>query len=238
LYDALDERWYGAHDDPVALLRAESALRAPWIAAEIEKTCGERRARVLDVGCGAGFLSNALAQRGHAVTGLDLSEASLAVARRHDRTESARYVHGDASHLPFGDASFDVVCAMDLLEHVEAPATVVSEVARVLTHGGLFFFHTFNRNWLSWLVVIKGVEWFVRNTPRDLHVLRLFVTPRELRAMCRAHDLLVREMRGVEPVLASRALLRLLATGRVPPEFRFRFTRSTRIAYSGVAVKG
>jgi 2-polyprenyl-6-hydroxyphenyl methylase/3-demethylubiquinone-9 3-methyltransferase len=108
----------------------------------------------------------------------------------------------------------------------------------VLSPGGLFFFHTFNRTWLSWLVVIKGVEWFVRNAPRDLHAWRLFLRPEELRAMCAACQLDVREMRGFEPAVVSRAFMRLLATGSVPKDFAFRFTRSTRTGYTGVAVKG
>src|ERR1700722_573270 len=73
IYDTLDERWYDAQDDPVALLRAESATRTPWIESEIEKRFPRRATRVLDVGCGGGFLSNALATSGRAVTGVDSS---------------------------------------------------------------------------------------------------------------------------------------------------------------------
>jgi 2-polyprenyl-6-hydroxyphenyl methylase / 3-demethylubiquinone-9 3-methyltransferase len=237
IYDTLGDRWYGAQDDPVALLRAESAFRAPWIAAEIAAAFDGRTVRVLDVGCGAGFLSNDLARRGHVVTGLDASEGSLAAAARHDETTSVNYAVGDARDLSFNNATFDVVCAMDFLEHVDDPSEVISEASRVLAPGGLFFFHTFNRNWLSWLVVIKGVEWFVKNTPRDLHVLRLFVKPRELVAMCAASDMAVQTMRGLEPVALSLAFLRMLVTGSVPREFQFQFTKSTRMGYTGVAVK-
>jgi 2-polyprenyl-6-hydroxyphenyl methylase / 3-demethylubiquinone-9 3-methyltransferase len=237
IYDTLDERWYDAQDDPVALLRAESATRTPWIESEIEKRFPRRATRVLDVGCGGGFLSNALATSGRAVTGVDSSHECLAVAARHDGTRSVRYVVADARQLPFDDGSFDVVCAMDFLEHVDEPAMAVAEAARVLVPGGLFFFHTFNRNWLAWLVVIKGVEWFVRNTPADLHVLRLFLKPEELRVMCSAEGLTVQEMRGLEPEIWSRAFVRLVSTGRVPKEFSFRFTKSTRIGYTGMAAK-
>jgi 2-polyprenyl-6-hydroxyphenyl methylase/3-demethylubiquinone-9 3-methyltransferase len=237
IYDSLAERWYKAQDDPVALLRAESRLRAPWIAEQLKTTFSGRPARVLDVGCGAGFLSNALAKGGHDVTGVDVSAGSLAVARAHDETRSARYLPCDARHLPFGDAAFDCVCAMDMLEHVEDPAAVIHEAARVLAPGGLFFFYTFNRNFLSWLVVIKGVELFVKNTPCDLHVLRLFLTPAEVRAMCAASGLSVRELRGCRPKAKTRALLELATTGTVPEDFEFCFTKSTRLAYAGVAVK-
>ena len=71
IYSALGARWYDADDDPVALLRAESRLRNPWVGRRIDDTFGERRCAVLDIGCGAGFLSNSLAAAGHRVTGLD-----------------------------------------------------------------------------------------------------------------------------------------------------------------------
>jgi len=233
IYDSLGERWYTAHDDPVALLRAESRLRNPWIAEQIRRARGPL-ASVLDVGCGAGFLSNYLALDAFAVTGIDASAASIDVATRHDPTRRVRYLVGEAERLPFADGSFDVVCAMDFLEHVESPAAVVAEVARVLKPGGVFFFHTFNRNWLSWLVVIKGVEWFVRNTPKDLHVHDLFVTPDEVRAMCAAHGLDLRDVRGSRPRFRW-PLWRMLLTGRVGDDFAFTTTASTKLGYTGIA---
>ena len=238
IYERLGERWYDADDDPVALLRAEARLRNPWVAKVMrERRPGLTRARVLDIGCGAGFLTNALARDGHEVTGLDASPASLAVGGAHDETRSVRYVEGDALALPFADGSFDVVCAMDFLEHVEDPARVVAEAARVVAPGGLFFFHTFDRNPLAWLVVIKAVEIFVRNVPPDMHVLRLFVKPRELRAMAAAAGLEVEEVRGSGPDPLTGAFWKMVATGRVSSDFRFRFTRSTLLGYIGYAHK-
>jgi 2-polyprenyl-6-hydroxyphenyl methylase / 3-demethylubiquinone-9 3-methyltransferase len=236
IYDELGERWYDAHDDPVALLRAESRLRNPWVAAHIFRAFG-RHARVLDVGCGAGFLSNHLAREGFEVTGIDASQASIDVAARHDETRKARYLLGDAMRLPFADASFDVVCAMDFLEHVEEPAAVVAEVSRVLKPGGVFFFHTFNRNPLAWLVIIKGVEWFVKNTPRHMHVLRLFIKPHELERMCASNGLAFQVLHGSEPVVFSWAFWRMLLTRVVPPDFSFRFSKSTLLAYTGYATR-
>ena len=236
IYDRLGERWYAADDDPVALLRAEAHHRNPWIAGHLDDAFGGRSCRVLDVGCGAGFLANDLAARDHDVTGLDQALDALAVARAHaDRLRAPQYVRGDALALPWPDGEFDAVCAMDLLEHVEEPERLIAEAARVLAPGGRFFFHTFNRTWLAWLVVIQGVRWFVRNTPRDMHVLRLFVTPEELGRMCRAHGLEIVELRGSRPRVDG-ALLRMLATRRVR-NVSFRFTRSLRLGYTGVARK-
>ena len=236
IYRTLGDRWYEASDDPVALLRAESRLRNPWVAQEIADAFGGRPCAVLDVGCGAGFLSNSLAAAGHQVTGLDASADALRIAEEHDATKSVRYQQGDALHLPYPSGSFNVVCAMDFLEHVENPRQAIAEAARVLSPSGLFFFHTFNRNFISWLIVIKGVSWFVRNTPQDLHVLRLFLKPEEVRAACTEHGLSSLELRGVRPKLGL-PFWRMLLTRRVPADFSFAFTPSTRLGYSGLARK-
>jgi 2-polyprenyl-6-hydroxyphenyl methylase/3-demethylubiquinone-9 3-methyltransferase len=106
----------------------------------------------------------------------------------------------------------------------------------VLKPGGLFFFHTFSRNPLAWLVIIKGLEWFVRNTPERMHVLPLFIKPRELAGYCEAADLKPEEWTGIRPVV-GRAFRRMLATGKVPEDFAFTFTKSLMISYLGVAVK-
>jgi 2-polyprenyl-6-hydroxyphenyl methylase / 3-demethylubiquinone-9 3-methyltransferase len=236
VFATLGERWYEASDDPIALLRAQAALHGPFIAEHLHDAFAGRPGRVLDVGCGGGLIANDLARRGHAVVGVDIAPEALEVAARHDATGRARWVRADARELPFDNASFDAVCAMDFLEHVEPIDGVLREASRVLAPGGLFFFHTFDRTILSWLVVIKGVEWFVRNTPPHLHVLRLFIRPSELRAACAVRGLDVEELHGCGPA-PSRALASLLLTGVVPADLTFRFTRSTLAGYTGMARK-
>ena len=255
-YDGLGERWHEAWDHPVALLRAEGALKAPWIAARLEAATAGRPARILDIGCGAGFIARALAAAGHRVIGLDASVGSLKAARRpaagpigprggsappepHSpplEMQDPAYLAADAYRLPFPDGAFDAVCALDFLEHVTAPGRVIAEASRVLRPGGSFFFHTFNRNFLAWLIVIKGVEWFVRGTPRRMHVLPLFLKPAELETLCGRAGLRVEGMRGIRPS-AGPAMWRLLATRRVPRDFRFRFSRSLALGYVGIACK-
>jgi 2-polyprenyl-6-hydroxyphenyl methylase/3-demethylubiquinone-9 3-methyltransferase len=192
---------------------------------------------VLDIAAGAGFLANELAKAGMQVTGVDLSAESLLVAKAHDPTGTVLYKIADALALPFENASFDVVCLMDFLEHVESPATALAEAARVLKPGGQLFFHTFNRNRLSWLVVIKGVEWFVKNTPARMHVLQLFIKPSELRHQLAMQGLHVREIFGSRPEICSKAFLQLLIHRQVPREFRFVRSSSLLLGYTGVAVK-
>ena len=235
-YDRLGARWYEAEDDPVALLRAESRLLNPWVTQEIAAALGEGCFRVLDVGCGAGFLSNHLASVGHRVRGIDAAPGALDVARAHDASRSVTYDQGDARALPYAGGAFEVACTMDLLEHVDEPSRVVAEIGRVLAPSGLFFFHTFNRNVLSWLVAIKGVEWFVRNTPDDLHALRLFLKPEEVESMCREQGLAPTKLLGSRPRVGA-PFWRMLATGKVSNELAFTFTKSTRIGFTGMARK-
>lgn len=236
IYSTLGERWYEAEDDPVALLRAESRLRTPWVASHLTRVFPERACKVLDVGCGAGFLTNSLAERGHDVTGVDASAAALEIAALHDPSASVRYELADAARLPYDDATFDAVCAMDLLEHVEDPRAIVRELARVLVPGGLCFFHTFNRTFLSWLIVIKGVELFVRNTPEKMHILRLFLRPDEVTSWLHEEGVHTTELVGSRPVVNS-AFLRMLVTGQVSNAFEFCFSDSTQLGYTGCARK-
>jgi 2-polyprenyl-6-hydroxyphenyl methylase/3-demethylubiquinone-9 3-methyltransferase len=233
-YADLGEKWYRAQETPIALLRAESRHRNPWLGDEIVRVLGPAPKDVLDLGCGAGFLANYLAARGHRVTGIDTTAENLAVARAHATSRSAVYEVGDACALRYPDASFDVVCAMDLLEHVTEPQQLIDEVGRVLRPGGMFFFHTFNRTAAAHLIVIKGVEWFVANAPKDLHVIELFRTPAELTAICGRAALEVTVLRGSRPRFRW-PLWRMLVTGKVGDDFAFTFTRSLAIGYTGYA---
>lgn len=235
-YDDLLGKWHESKDHPVALLRAENALRNPWIH-EVVKSRFKEPCKILDIGCGGGFLTNYLAKEGHTVSGVDLSEKSLEMAREKDETRSVNYVRASAYDLPFPEKSFDVVCAMDLLEHVEEPAVVVREAARLLKKDGLFFFHTFNRNWLSYLMVIKGVDWCFYNAPSQMHVYALFIKPEELQEMCANHLLKVEEIIGVKPDMSCSAFWKLLVTRKVSDKFRFNFTPSLATGYSGYAIK-
>lgn len=238
LYHDLGERWYTAYDDPIALLRAEGKAREPWIFARIEKDFNApHTVNVLDIGCGGGFLTNSMAKKGYNVTGLDISAESLIVARNHDETKSVNYVEGDATKLPFSDNSFDIITSMDFLEHVDYPKDVVKEVSRVLKPGGLFFYHTFNRNPISGFVVIKLVEWFVKNTPKHLHLYRMFIKPKELAAFCENSGLQVQEVTGIRPKLFNWGFLKGIFTGVVPKDFSFTTTSSTLISYTGYAKK-
>lgn len=235
-YNHLGERWYMADDDPIAILRIEQEAKNPWVDKIIRSQLKTEDIKIADVGCGAGFLSNYLAKKYSDVSGLDASASSLDVARLKDATGSVNYILGDAYKLPYEDNSMDVVCAMDFLEHVERPSDVIAECSRVLKSGGLFFFHTFNRNFLSWLIVIKFMEWFVPNTPINLHVLHLFIKPQELDQMMATNRLHKKQMVGIGPCFNGSFFLSVLRR-KIQSGFIFKVGGPTLLGYMGYAIK-
>lgn len=230
-YEEVGHRWYEGEDHPIALLRAENRARAPWILQTLEEE-GYTSCHILDIACGGGLLSNQLAVAGHHVTGIDLSRSSLEVAKKNDKTDSVKYIEGDALSLPFDDQTFDVVLAMDFLEHVDNPLHAIAEASRVCKEGGLFFFHTFNRNWYSYFLAIKGVEWFVQNTPKDFHVYQQFIKPAELQRFLSQNKFTTATFFGLRP-RCDLAFFKMLLTRKVPFSFTFEFCSSLKGGYLG-----
>ena len=241
IYEELGKKWYESQDNPVALLRAESRLRNPWVDSKIREVFGpginKSQTKILDVACGGGFLSNFLAKDGYPVQGIDLSDGSLHIAREYDETKSVQYTTANASHLPFKNNCFDVVCAMDFLEHIDHPNKMIAEMSRVLRPGGIFFFHTFNRNLISWFLIIKAVEIFVKNTPPNMHILKLFIKPEEMKSYCKQAHLNVKEFIGLKPNLMKIDTLASFLKREVSKDFSFSFTPSLLTSYSGYAIK-
>ncbi len=231
-YHSLGEDWYLATSHPIALLRAENRLRNPWIASHLAAS-----SNVVDLGCGAGLLTNMLSALGHNVTGVDQSSSTLEVARKFDKSKKVHYLKADAMATPLPASTFDAVCAMDLLEHIEKPQNVIQEAARLLKPGGLFFFHTFNRTALSWLFVIKGVEWCVKNAPSNMHVYDLFIRPEELSKWCKMYGMQVQTMKGVGLRWSEWPTWKMVLTRVVPDDLEFQFHASLKMGYSGVATK-
>lgn len=236
-YDGLGQDWHSKANDPIALLRAETHVKVQWA---LDRLPSPANSVGLDVGCGAGFAVLPLAKAGARMVGLDYSlptvQTAVAAAQAQGLSEKATFVQGDAYDLPFSDEEFDFVICFDFLEHVSRPLEVVKECSRVLKPNGLFLYHTFNRNFLSRLVVIKGLEWFVKNTPEDLHVYRYFIKPSEMVKACRDSGLTVKDQTGIRPVL-DKEFWRLLSTGKVSPDFKFTETKSKTISYMGCAQK-
>lgn len=155
---------------------------------------------VLDVGCGGGILAESMAVRGATVTGIDLADKPLAVARLHLAETGNRVDYRKiaaealAAESP---AQFDVVTCMELLEHVPDPASTVDACARLVRPGGHVFFSTINRNPKAYLFAVIGAEYVLRLLPRGTHDYAKFIRPSELGALCRRSGLDVEAVTGM-----------------------------------------
>lgn len=194
-FEALASRWWDRAGDfrPLHLM---NPLRANWIDARAP-VAGRR---VLDVGCGGGILSEALAQRGAEVTGIDMGEAPLAVARLHlvESGLAIDYRHASAEELANEvPASFDIVTCMEVLEHVPDPASLVRACAQLVRPGGHLFFATINRNPKSYVFAILGAEHILKLLPKGTHDYARFIRPSELAGWARAAGLTLGEVEGM-----------------------------------------
>jgi 2-polyprenyl-6-hydroxyphenyl methylase/3-demethylubiquinone-9 3-methyltransferase len=193
-FSALAARWWDP-DSEFKPLHAINPLRLDWIR---QITGGLAGKRVLDVGCGGGILSESMAVDGADVTGIDLAEKSLKVARLHGLESGVQVeyravaVEQLAAEQP---ASYDIVTCMEMLEHVPDPGSVVRACATLVKPDGWVFFSTLNRNPKSFLYAIVGAEYVLRLLPRGTHSYENFIKPSELATSARAA--------GLEPVQMS-----------------------------------
>jgi 2-polyprenyl-6-hydroxyphenyl methylase / 3-demethylubiquinone-9 3-methyltransferase len=250
LYDEKGSTWWDENQCLHLLKSSVNPVRVGYfrrLLNELKFDC--RGAAALDVGCGGGILAEEFAAIGFWVTGIDPSEQSLTTARLHAQSValSIQYQQGTGESIPFDDNSYPVVYCCDVLEHVRDLPKVMSEIYRVTKPGGLFFYDTLNRTFVSKLVAIKmWQEW--KSTafmPPRLHEWRMFIRPEELRGLLVEAGFEFKEFRGTSPDISIPKMISLLrkrAKGEIGfKEFgeRFKLVESNdmKILYMGYAVK-
>lgn len=220
-FDELAQRWWDANG-PQKALHALNPVRLDYVA---------RRAPLmgvaaLDVGCGGGLLSEALAKSGAHVTAIDLAPNLLKVARLHGLESGIKVGYRQvavevlADELPVG---FDVITCMEMLEHVPDPGAIVEACARLLKPGGRLFLSTLNRTPAAFALAIVGAEYVARLLPKGTHLYRDFIKPAELARMLRDAGLELEDISGLmyEPWrngarLSKRTEVNYLACARKP----------------------
>ena len=194
-FGELAHRWWDPNSE-FKPLHDINPLRLDWI----DKAIGLPGKRVLDVGCGGGLLSEGMAVRGAEVTGIDLSEKPLGVAKLHllESGQKVDYrkvaVEQLAAEMP---GAFDAVTCLEMLEHVPDPASIVAACAHLVKPGGQVFFSTINRNPKAYLFAVIGAEYLLQMLPKGTHDFARFIKPSELTRWCKQASLEPDELIGM-----------------------------------------
>lgn len=194
-FEKLASRWWDPNSE-FKPLHDINPLRADWI----DDLADIKGKSVLDVGCGGGLLCEALVHRGAKVTGIDMGEAPLAVARLHQLESGIEVSYEQSTAESFAQQraeAFDVVTCLEMLEHVPDPAAVVSACAALCRPGGDLFFSTINRNPKAFLFAIVGAEYVLNLLPRGTHEYAKLIKPSELARWIREAGLEMLEMTGM-----------------------------------------
>ena len=195
-FDGLSTRWWDL-DGPLRTLHDINPPRVEYV---VQRCGGLGGKRIVDVGCGGGILSEALAREGGDVTGIDLAAEALSAARLHlyDSGLTVNYVEASAEAFCVTEAaSFNVVTCLELLEHVPDPASTLRACADLAAPGADLFFSTLSRNAKAYITAILGAEYVLGLLPRGTHDYARFIRPSELEAYGRAAGLRLENLRGL-----------------------------------------
>jgi 2-polyprenyl-6-hydroxyphenyl methylase/3-demethylubiquinone-9 3-methyltransferase len=203
-FDKLSSTWWNKLG-PMRPLHVVNALRLEYVIAQVAQHFGRMPTnalyglRILDVGCGGGLLSEPLARLGAVVVGVDASQGNVSAARSHASLHGVPvdYRLGESADVVSSAEQFDVVMALEVVEHVKDMPAFMADAARHLAPGGMMFVSTIDRTWKSYVFAIVGAEYILKLLPRGTHHWSMFVRPEELNSALAPHGLVRQDLRGM-----------------------------------------
>ncbi len=195
-FQAIANRWWDEESEFKPLHRI-NPIRVDYIK---QHSGGLADKKVLDIGCGGGLLTEAMAANGALVTGIDMAEKSLSIAKLHLYESELEVDYQLSSAETFAEthsAEFDVVTCLEMLEHVPDPQSVIAAAVKLVKPGGHLFFSTINRNAKSFMLAIVGAEYLLNMLPKGTHDYQKLIKPSELVAICRRQNLSVEDISGI-----------------------------------------
>ena len=195
-FQSIASRWW-VHESEFKPLHDINPLRIDYIDKQASGIAGKN---ILDVGCGGGILAEALAQKGAQVTGIDMADLSLKVAKLHLHESKLDVDYQLSTVEAFAEDNaerFDVVTCLEMLEHVPDPASIIESASRLLKPDGVLILSTLNRNPKSFALAILGAEYILRMLPRGTHEYKKFIKPSEMAAVLRANGLRLLDTTGM-----------------------------------------
>lgn len=210
-YEKLAQTWWDK-SGPFWPLHVLNTLRMQWIESQLAGIYQLDKPllglNVLDVGCGGGLLSEALAKSGANVTAIDVVEKNIAIAKVHAKQSGLQidYKLSSIEQIAATQARFDVVFNMEVVEHVASVNTFMACCNRLVKPGGVQFIASINRNWLAFIVAIIGAEYITQLLPKGTHHFKKLVKPEEIEALLRADNFTVVAKSGVAVNPLSRSM--------------------------------
>lgn len=236
------EDWWERIDHAVYFLRAETPIRLDFIKNHFPNL---ENTKILDLGSGAGFISVPLAKEGAQVTSVDISSKALELLKQKAKMEACegniQTLCSDLANVGqhynsiIKTQSYDLVLAMDVLEHIGNPEQIVQIAKNCLKPGGKFIFHTLNRSFACWLLYLQLMPFFIKYYPKDLHLHEYNIKPKELDEWLKTNSFKLLQIIGIKAPFFQSGILELIFKSKVNTPIEFVYTDSLSLGYIGLA---
>lgn len=233
-YDSLD--WWKANDHMIVFLREESKIKIDYIQKSFPVL---QNKKILDLGCGAGFISVPLAKMGAKVTALDLSAESLKILEKKAKEENIenniQTLKVDVLETLNLPEKYDLILALDVLEHVSQPNKIIINAAKNLKQDGLFIYHTLNKSFWCWFLYLQIIPRLIKYDPKDVHVHQFNIKPQQMKTWLEEYNFQFIEQIGIHAPFFQKAVWELLTQRKLLSRLDFEYTSNLSLGYLGKA---